>query len=170
MSNVLLNELAVLVRERVVYDRELFNFEEYHARGLTDQRLISDILFLGCKRQGKAPRNGKFLMSEFYTYQDKQMHEPLFTANQVTNFLAHLSQHVGKLNEVSAVIDIEPLLIAYYSDLSGQTISKDALSKVCKNFFKEFKSDYRRHSENGQFTKVLRTMHHFFEGHRSETV
>jgi hypothetical protein len=36
MANVLLNEMAVLVRERVTYDRELFNFEEYHTKGLTD--------------------------------------------------------------------------------------------------------------------------------------
>jgi len=91
MTNVLLNELAVIVRERVVYDRELFNFEEYHTKGLTDQRLISDILFLGCKRQGKSLRNGKFLMSEFYTFQDKQILEPLVTANQIINFLTHLS-------------------------------------------------------------------------------
>jgi hypothetical protein len=36
MANVLLNELTCLVRARVVYDREIFNFEEYHTKGLTD--------------------------------------------------------------------------------------------------------------------------------------
>ena len=30
MTNVLYNELLLLVRERIVYDKELFNFEEYH--------------------------------------------------------------------------------------------------------------------------------------------
>lgn len=68
------------------------------------------------------------------------------------------------------VIDIEPLFISYFSDLSDQTISKDALSKVTKNFFKEFKMDYRMHCEHGHFVNVLRTMYHFYEGHKSETV
>lgn len=68
MANVLFNELVMIVRERVVYDRELFNFEEYHTRGLTDERLISDILFLGVKNYGKTVKSGKFLMGEFYKY------------------------------------------------------------------------------------------------------
>lgn len=78
--------------------------------------------------------------------------------------------HVDKLHQVSKIIDIEPLFIAYFSDLSEQTISKDALSKVTKNFFKEFKMDYRRFNENAQFVRILRTMGHFYEGHQSETV
>lgn len=69
MANVFNSQLSHLVQERVVYDRELFNFEDYHTRGLTDERLLSDILFLGVKRPGKSViKSGKYLMGEFYTY------------------------------------------------------------------------------------------------------
>jgi len=170
MANVLLNELTCLVRARVVYDREIFNFEEYHTKGLTDQRLLSDILFLGVKRPGKDARSGKFLMSEFYKFQNQDLLNPLMTPNSIVHFLTHLVLHIRKLDEVSKAIDIEPLFIAYYSDLSDFTVSKDALSKVTKNFFKEFKMDYRRYSESNSFVKILSTMHYFFEGHKSETV
>lgn len=81
MANVFINELALLVRERVNYDKELFNFEEYHTRGLTDERLLSDIIFLGAKRPQKTLRSGKYLMSEFYTYQQKTIVAPLKTPN-----------------------------------------------------------------------------------------
>jgi hypothetical protein len=54
--------------------------------------------------------------------------------------------HVEKIFTVHQSIDVEPLLIAYFSNLSLQTIAKDALSKVCKNFFKEFKMNYRQYS------------------------
>ena len=62
LGNVFWNQIAILVRTRVVYDRELFNFEEYRQRGMTDNRLVKNTLFLAsCK-------GGKNMVMEFFKF------------------------------------------------------------------------------------------------------
>ena len=58
-------------------------------------------------------------------------------------FLSHLASHVPKLYRISKKIDIEPVLLVYFSHLTYQSISKDSLSKVSKTFFKDLKMNYR---------------------------
>jgi len=59
-ATVFLSQIKQLITERVIYDRELFNYEEYRSRGMNDDRLIWKTLF--CK-------SGKTLMGEFFKFQ-----------------------------------------------------------------------------------------------------
>jgi len=63
------------------------------------------------------------------------------------------------------VIDLEPLLLVFFCHLSSQTVTKDAMSKVSKTFFKELKMNYR----NNKYSQTLISIHRFFEWH-NETV
>ena len=53
LANLLWNHIKILIRQRVNYDKDLFNFEEYRQKGLNDGRLIKNMLFMisskGCK-------------------------------------------------------------------------------------------------------------------------
>ena len=44
LAHVLYNQFRVLIQSRVVYDRELFNYEEYVSKCLADDRLINKLL------------------------------------------------------------------------------------------------------------------------------
>mmetsp|Transcript_33098 Transcript_33098/g.43591 ORF Transcript_33098/g.43591 Transcript_33098/m.43591 type:complete len:131 (+) Transcript_33098:798-1190(+) len=86
----------------------------------------------------------------------------------LANFISHLALHVPHLHKASKFINTEPVLIAYFSSLTRVNISKDALSKVSKTFFKELKMNYRKLATN--FVTVLTSLSNFFGGHESQTV
>ena len=73
---------------RVIYDKELFNYEEYQSRGLNDERLLSKVFFL---------RNGKALMADYWKFQKQQCSKVLYTPNLITKFLSKLSIFVANL-------------------------------------------------------------------------
>jgi len=58
--------------------------------------------------------------------------------------------------------------VVYFASKSQQLITKDALSKVSRNFFKEFKMNYRTHYPDifGMLTTILK----FFELSYSDTI
>ena len=134
----------------MVYDREQFNYEEYVSKCLADDRLINKLLLAtatvtSASTGAKTPA-GKYLMGEFFKLQKQDVsasHEKLRSPNQLTAFLSHLASHVPKLAKITKKIDIEPVLLVYFSSLTYQSISKDALSKDSKTFFKELKMHYR---------------------------
>ena len=72
LANVWLNQVRLLVQKRVVYDRELFNFEAYQSHGMNDDRLLSKVVFM---------QSGKHLMKEFYQFQEQTVTRELSTAN-----------------------------------------------------------------------------------------
>lgn len=59
LANVFLNQIRLLIHSRVTYDKEQFNFEAYQSKGLSDDRLVSKVVFM---------QNGKHLMKEYYTF------------------------------------------------------------------------------------------------------
>ena len=59
-------------------------------------------------------------------------------------------------------------LVVYFAFLSGQLITKDALSKVSRNFFKEFKMNYRANFDD--VFGMLRTVLKFFQQSASDTI
>lgn len=83
----------------------------------------------------------------------------------LANFISHLALHVPHLHSASKHINIEPALIAYFSSLTRVNISKDALSKVTKTFFKELKMYYRK--LGADFVSVLTNLSNFFAAHES---
>ena len=175
LTHVLYNQFRILIQTRVIYDRELFNFEEYVSKCLADDRLINRIL-LATSTVTSASTNtrmpsGKYLMSEFFKLQKQEMStsfDKLRTPNQIAAFLSHLASHVPKLYRISKKIDIEPVLLVYFSHLTYQSISKDSLSKVSKTFFKDLKMNYR--ALQADFASILCDMSAFFLGHESITV
>ena len=85
-----------------------------------------------------------------------------------SSFISHLALHVPAIHQTTKKIDVEPVLIAYFSSYTRTNISKDALSKVTKTFFKELKMHYRKLGSS--FTQVLCSLTNFFVGHESITV
>lgn len=80
-----------------------------------------------------------------------------------------MASHVPAIHQASKkIIDVEPILIVYFSSFTRTNISKDALSKVSKTFFKELKMHYRKLGTN--FTTVLASLSNLFVGHESQTV
>lgn len=67
LVHVFYNQVKMLIQSRVVYDRELFNFEDYTCRCLSDGRLISKLFFADAQHVKMAC--GKYLMSEFFKFQ-----------------------------------------------------------------------------------------------------
>lgn len=57
--------------------------------------------------------------------------------------LANFGEWVVPLDKINEKIDIEPLLLVYFSDYQPKSIPKDILSRVSKNFYKEMKMNYR---------------------------
>ena len=58
--------------------------------------------------------------------------------------------------------------MVYFSSFTRTNISKDALSKVSKSFFKELKMHYRKLGVS--FNQILTSLTCFFVGHESQTV
>lgn len=80
LSHVLFSQIKQLVQTRVIYDRELFNYEEYTSKCLNDDRLLSRILFATVGNTNTTPSNnsnkmppGKYLMSEFFKFQKQDI-------------------------------------------------------------------------------------------------
>lgn len=63
------------------------------------------------------------------------------TFDRVQSYLAHMTIHLPKLQKIENMkwIQLEPILLVFYSNLSPSMIAKDGLSKVSKNFFKDLK-------------------------------
>ena len=90
------------------------------------------------------------------------------TVFELSSFIQHLAMQVTSVNEAHRLTDVEPALIVYFSSLTRHNISKDALSKVSKTFFKEVKMNYRKLGAN--FTKIFVNLSNLFSGHESQTV
>lgn len=93
----------------------------------------------------------------------------MHSIGSLQTFISHLASHVTKLDKACQLIDIEPVFLAYFSSYTRTNISKDALSKVSKTFFKELKMHYRKLGDNG-FVEVLTSLSSFYMGHESQTV
>ena len=109
-------------------------------------------------------------MGEFFRFIEQKVYpdsEMRLSAN-LSNFISHMALHVPHLHKVSQHIDTEPVLLAYFSSFNRVNISKDALSKVTKTFFKELKMNYRR--LGAKFVTTLTSLSNFFGGHESQTV
>ena len=99
---------------RVIYDRELFNYEEYTSKCLSDDRLLGRLLFaasgnINVPSSSKIPP-GKYLMGEFFKLQKQDVsasHEKLRSPNQLTAFLSHLASHVPKLAKITKKIGLK---------------------------------------------------------------
>ena len=68
LNLVLFSWLKKLVQTRVVYDRELFNFEEYASKCLSDNRLINRTLLATTTNLPNKTPPGKHLMGEFFKF------------------------------------------------------------------------------------------------------
>ena len=100
LANILWNQIKYLIRERVHYDKDLFNYEEYRQIGLSDKRLIKNALFMD------SAVGSKFLVKEFFMYQKKRFandsklyddHLHINTQAKLTHNLNLLSLHVENL-------------------------------------------------------------------------
>jgi len=63
LAKIWWNQIKILIRTRVVYDRELFNYEEYRKKGMNDQRLIKNTMFMPSQ-----PKGCKTLVGEFFKF------------------------------------------------------------------------------------------------------
>lgn len=170
LAKVLFCWLKKLVSTRVVYDRDLFNFEEYSSKCLSDNRLINRTLYATTTSLPNKMPPGKHLMGEFFRFIEQNV-EPdpeMRSVCNLSHFIYHLALHIPRIHAGSLQIDTEPILIVYFSSLTRINISKDALSKVSKTFFKELKMHYRRLGPG--FTTMLTNLCNFFGGHESQTV
>ena len=68
LGQVLFCWLKRLVSTRVTYDRDLFNFEEYSSKCLSDNRLISHTLYATTTSLPNKIAPGKHLMGEFFRF------------------------------------------------------------------------------------------------------
>lgn len=96
MTNLLNNQIKIIVKQRVIYSKELFNYEKYMSLGLHDDRLVRSAVF--CK-------SGKALVAEYFKFQSKLTDESLTdfelkTYGDVAGFLSMMSTHIFKLNEI----------------------------------------------------------------------
>ena len=62
LANILWNQFKLIVRERVVFDRDLFDYEEYLLKGRHDGRLLRDYVFL------KSSKGSKALVAEYFSF------------------------------------------------------------------------------------------------------
>lgn len=128
LTNIFWNQIKLLIRSRVVFDRDLFNYEEYRQRGMTDNRLVKLTLFQ------PTSKGAKVLVSEFFKFhlKEQMVDIDILTSSQLIHNLNILASHVEGLHFVESQIDIEPILLVFFQKLSVSKNSKDALSKVSK--------------------------------------
>ena len=62
LANIFWNQIRTLIRQRVDYDREKFNYEMYRQRGMNDNRLLKNILLL------PSVKGCKLLVGEFFKF------------------------------------------------------------------------------------------------------
>ena len=68
LSHVLFSQIKQIVTTRIVYDREIFNYEEYTSKCLSDDRLLSRCLFASTTNLNNKMAPGKYLMGEFFKF------------------------------------------------------------------------------------------------------
>ena len=163
LANILWNQIKILIRERVIYDRELFNYEEYQQKGMADSRLIRNVLFMTAKK------GSKNLVAEFFKFQKDKLSSisdstlQLNTSEKLIHNINLISIHVENLYKIDKhSLDIEPILLVFFQQLSNTKKSKDALSKVSKQFFKDLKLKYR---ELENLSWIMCCILKLFEGH-----
>jgi hypothetical protein len=83
----------------------------------------------------------------------------LNTQEKIVHNLNLISIHVSNLHSIDKSIDIEPVLLVFFQHLSNKKKSKDVLSKVSKQFFKDLKLKYR---ELPNFSQILTSLLKFF--------
>lgn len=100
------------------------------------------------------------------------------TYNEIAILIVKLVTHVRELYDAGTCYDLEPLfcklvfliiyVVVYFSFMTDKIITKDALSKVSRHFYKEVKMNYRNFDyklKNHMFSLL-----HFFEANSSQTV
>ena len=144
---------------------------------LADERLLRTTLFCD---------SGKDLLAEYFKFQQTQKDDSLLefeflTYEAVSMTLDKLSTHIQPLACIQKVIELESLfskkhfspkslihIVVFFAMFSTQIITKDALSKVSRSFFKEFKMNYRRYPE--EIFPFISTLLKFFDCSPLETV
>jgi hypothetical protein len=126
--------------------------------------------------------SGKDILAEYFKFHLQQKDERILdfkfrTYEEVALTLDKLASHLQSLKEIQKIIELEPLLckkpiliikVVFFSFLSDQLITKDALSKVSRSFFKEFKMNFRRFPFSTHL--IVTTIMKFFEYSPSDTV
>ena len=64
VSLALYNHIKIIVRERVIYSRELFNFETYMGKAQYDGKLLKKAVFI---------KSGKDILAEYFKFHTKQL-------------------------------------------------------------------------------------------------
>ncbi len=59
LANFLNNQIKIIVKQRVIYSKELFNYEKYMSLGMHDDRLVRSAVF--CK-------SGKAIVGEYFKF------------------------------------------------------------------------------------------------------
>jgi hypothetical protein len=137
------NQIKILIRERIVYSNELFNYEDYSQKSKCDSRLIRNFLFMPNKLGSKS------LVMEYFKFQRQRESTisdspfSLCTSDKIIHNLNILSSHVENMQAVDRQVDIEPILLVYFQTFSNQKMGKDALSRVSKQFWKDLKMKYK---------------------------
>lgn len=105
LSNLLHNQIKIIVNTRVQYSKEDFQFESYLSLAMHDDRLVRNAVF--CK-------SGKFLVADYFRFQKNQ--KDLFltefdmkTYNDVAILIVKLVTHMRPLARIQFQYDLEPL-------------------------------------------------------------
>lgn len=85
----------------------------------------------------------------------------LSTSSKLVHNLNLLCLHIENLYEVDEVLDIEPIMLIYFQKMAQSKQSKDVLSKVSRQFFKDLKLNYRLIPN---LSMVMRSVLKLFEG------
>lgn len=112
---------------------------------MNDARLLKNTIFMasvkGCKN----------LVAEFFKFQRKPEVSELLggcelllnTGDKIKVNLGMLCMHISNIRKVDFVVDTEPMLLVLFQKMAQKKISKDLLSLVSRQFFKEIKQKYR---------------------------
>ncbi|CDW79194.1 UNKNOWN [Stylonychia lemnae] len=123
LANIMNNQIKILIRQRVVYSKELFNFESYLSLAMNDKKLVRETIFI---------KNGKTLMKEYFTFHLKQTNESLIAfdlmnPNQICLFINNLAQNFFKefkmnYRNVASVYKIFNVIHKFFETTQNQTI------------------------------------------------
>lgn len=110
LTNLLINQIKLLIRMRVMYSRDEFNFENYHQIAMSDERTVAGQFFI---------KSGKALVGDFFKFQqtvkDKaNLNFELTTYNEVYMVLHSITPHLKDLYQVHNMFGIESLLCKQY--------------------------------------------------------
>ena len=59
MVNIMNNQIKILIRKRVEYSKELFNYEVYMSHALNDNRFVRNVIF---------EKSGKQMLAEYFKF------------------------------------------------------------------------------------------------------